>query len=99
MLTSLFRSWLGHRRAPKRPIGYKLDVLLLEDRVVPANLTWVGVANALWSAAGSWAPAQVPVNGDVLTFDGRAGVGSNLNSRMDLGGGVQYHNNRERSIC
>ncbi|HZT79054.1 MAG TPA: hypothetical protein VFA26_02430, partial [Gemmataceae bacterium] len=79
------------RGRPKRPIRirqFRPSVEVLEDRWVPANLTWVGPAGGKWSVAANWAPAQVPGNGDILFFSGDT---KNTDSTMDLGGGVFYH--------
>lgn len=69
----------------------RLSLERLEDRFVPANLSWVGPANGLWSDMRNWNPAQLPGNGDILSFLPAAQGGSNTSSKMDLGGAGSYH--------
>ena len=92
-VAKLLRSLFGPSEHRKRPIrsSYRPQLFGLEDLIMPANLTWVGAAGASWSLATNWSPAQIPGNGDSLTFTAPAGVGANTNSTMNLGGGVQYH--------
>ncbi len=77
-------------RNPVRRSPYRPQLMAFEDRILPANLTWVGQAGGTWSVATNWSPAQVPASGDTVTFDGRAGIGANTNSTMNLGGGGLY---------
>lgn len=99
MLRPLMKRLFGKGRpqTPARRNTFRPQLLVFEDRVVPANLTWVGPAGGNWSVAANWAPAQVPGNGDTVVFDGGgAAGGANTNSTMDLGGGAQYHIGRLR---
>lgn len=90
VLASIFR-WFNQPSTRRKGFAFRPAFLVLEDRLTPADLTWVGAAGAGWDAAANWSPAQVPVNGDTLIFNGTQGVGANTNSNMNLGGGVQYH--------
>ncbi|MEY3173127.1 MAG: Hemolysin, chromosomal, partial [Planctomycetota bacterium] len=49
---------------------------VLEDRVLPAVLSWVGDVNNMWSSSDgantNWSGDAMPADGDSLTFDGTA---------------------------
>ncbi len=42
---------------------------MLEDRCVPATITWNGPANGLWSAGANWVGGVAPQNEDSVKFD------------------------------
>ncbi len=47
-------------------------VEILEDRLAPATLHWIGASGTggnLWSVAANWKEDSVPVNGSSLVFD------------------------------
>ena len=92
MVISLLRKLFASQpvpRPPRRTFRPRLECL--EDRFTPANLTWVGAANAGWSTPTNWSPAQVPLAADTVIFDAAPGVGANTASKMDLGGVASYH--------
>src|SRR5262245_9752127 len=60
----------------------------LEAREVPANLTWVGPKDGLWSTPANWVQAQIPGAADTVIFNG---LTKDTDSVMDLGGGAVYH--------
>ena len=45
---------------------------ILETRIAPATLTWIGATTPQWSAANNWSPPSVPAPGDTLVFDDSA---------------------------
>jgi hypothetical protein len=53
----------------------------LEDRCVPATLTWVGPAGGTWSTAANWYPAAVPNSSSSLQFG--TTFGGTTNSSTD----------------
>ncbi|MDY3557767.1 autotransporter-associated beta strand repeat-containing protein [Gemmata sp. JC673] len=56
---------------PRTRIGARpwLQLTALEDRSVPATLTWTGTGgNLLWSNSGNWSGNVAPVTGDTLIF-------------------------------
>src|SRR5690242_4225649 len=82
----------------RRTVGLDFDVL--EDRVQPATLTWLGGVNGAWSQAGNWTTTDVthpvPQNGDAIVLPAGA---PNTTQTDDLGtlslagitfGGVDY---------
>jgi hypothetical protein len=58
ILTSLKRWFLGTRAKPIRGARFRPEILLLEERLTPANtMTWIGNGvgmGALWSDGGNW---------------------------------------------
>jgi hypothetical protein len=74
-------------------MSFRPELCPLEDRVTPANTTWVGSGmgnGALWSVAANWSNG-IPGPTDVAILDGTPGIGANTNSTMDLGGVGAYH--------
>jgi hypothetical protein len=78
---SIFRTKQRSRRA----LSVRPELWPLEDRLVPAQLLWVGAAGAPWAPAMGNNPnfinqggvAQNPSNGDTLIFDPNARWGPN----------------------
>mgnify|MGYP000461383085 CR=1 FL=1 len=59
------------RRHRNRATSSVVQMILteLEDRSIPATLSWIGAAGAggnLWGTASNWLQNQVPANGDRL---------------------------------
>lgn len=76
-------------------------VTLLEDRAVPATVTWTGQAGTgLWSTPGNWDTNKLPASGDdviiptvpLVTYDAAAGSTAlntlTVNSGFNLQGGT-----------
>lgn len=75
------RFWTNNRKAaatrhklphPRLTKCFRPHVEPLEDRLVPASLTWTGANSELWSDAGNWKEGKTPYmtsEADVLYFD------------------------------
>ncbi len=56
---------------------------ILETRIAPATLTWIGASTPQWSAANNWTPTSVPAPGDTLIFNDSAVATTLLNDTPD----------------
>jgi hypothetical protein len=78
----LFRS--KDARSACRPARARPLLEALEDRLVPAQNTWIGpTTDNLWSNPTNWSRGQVPAADDIVTFTGHPG-GANASSVDDL---------------
>lgn len=75
---------LSHPRRRKSQLRFEA----LEDRCVPAIVTWTGAVSVYWSNPANWSGNKVPVGGDTLVFDASAsGHYTNIN---DLSGPLLF---------
>ncbi len=101
----MIRSWLNrlnvHLRAPqgRRPRRVAARVRLrprleeLENRLVPATITWMGGAAGIWSTVANWSTGTLPGAGDDVVIDGSVtvshAVGSDTVNTLSLGAGAK----------
>ncbi len=61
---------------------------ILESRVAPATLIWLGNSGGLWSSAANWDGGTTPASGDTLIFNDSGGTAAMTN---DTAPGSEYH--------
>lgn len=60
-----------------------LSIAALSAGASATPLTWNYASSGIWNDSSHWSPAQVPVNGDTVTFNS---TGSGTTTTMDLNG-------------
>ena len=71
----------------KRKEAFRLSALeQLENRVTPANISWIGASGANWSATSSWQGGVVPGSGDIAVFDSTSPGTVNVDLPQTVGG-------------
>jgi hypothetical protein len=58
-----------HRRPATRRLGTRLIVELLEDRLVPATVNWVGGVDFTWENAANWSTHALPGPADDVSIN------------------------------
>jgi autotransporter-associated beta strand protein len=92
MTPKFWRQWLKRRRgnverpAPWRWLRFRPTVEVLEDRLAPAIVDWIGPAGGNWSTAANWfnestSTNVAPTASDIATFSSA----HNTNSTIDNG--------------
>src|SRR4051812_12751359 len=91
MLLAFLKRLLGAQPTSKKSVTKRrrLEVEMLEDRITPADTTWIGANGGAWGVAGNWSNG-VPGQTDVAIFMNQ-GVGANTSSVMSAGAGASYH--------
>ena len=81
------RALADRRRSARRTPFLQLRLEVLEDRLVPALLTWTGAQDNLWntnfSGSTNWSGNAIPQDGDDLVFP--AGVANRTNTNNITG--------------
>ncbi len=76
-VTRLFQNRRAARRAQPALIQRRLAFEYLEDRVVPATISWTGAGgNSFWSTIGNWNLGRAPLAGDDIVFSSLAPAAS-----------------------
>jgi autotransporter-associated beta strand protein len=57
------------RTSPAPRLGFRPSVMVLEDRVTPTTLHWIGASGNQWGTAANWLENAIPNTGDALVFD------------------------------
>ncbi|MFO0796476.1 MAG: tandem-95 repeat protein [Gemmataceae bacterium] len=81
-LRQLFRRWF-RRPSPTAPIRrprprFRFGLEEVEDRVVPATITWTNAAGGNWHVAANWDLGRVPVAGDDVVIPDLGATGADL---------------------
>ena len=68
----------------RRSLRFRPSFTPLEDRSVPATLTWLGTIGSSWGTASNWSTNSLPVSGDDLVFPASA-VNQTSNNNLGVG--------------
>lgn len=68
--TRIWRAFLRRLLGmPKSQLTRRLRVELLEDRVVPATVTWVNTGSGDWNVGSNWSSGTVPGGGNTVVIN------------------------------
>lgn len=64
-----FLTWLRRPKSTRRATRRRLSIEQLEDRTLPATVTWINPGSGNWDTGSNWSTGSVPGSGDDVVID------------------------------